>query len=91
VNGLKLFERDMRAYLVKEEAIFERYAMEKKVEDGNKKSSDGSKHDAGTPSSVGSYQKDAKGANSYNISSDDSNAPRGGSQSQRGSGKGKKG
>jgi hypothetical protein len=33
----------MRAYLVKEEATFERYAMEKQVEDAAKRSSDGSK------------------------------------------------
>ena len=45
----------------------------------------------GTPSSVGSFQKDMKGVgSSFNNSSDDSIVLRGGS-SQRGSGRGKKG
>ncbi len=93
-NGQKMFDREMRAYLVKEEATFERYAMEKQVEDAAKRSSDGSKQDPGrgTPSSIGSFQKDIRGqASSYNNSSDDSIAQIGSSSQRGGGGKKKKG
>ncbi len=85
-QGKKTFDRNMRAYLVKDEGIFEKLAVEKQQEDFTKKSSDGSKQGVGrggTPSSYGSYKNNQKdGAlGSYNNSSDDSTAARGGSGS----------
>eukprot|EP00347_Sterkiella_histriomuscorum_P013453 403364654 len=82
--GVKLFDREMRAYLIKDEGTFEKLALLKYQEDGNKSGG----QSKGTPSSIGSYQKQGRG--SINNSSDESTAPRrGGSGSQRGSGRGK--
>ncbi|CDW84392.1 UNKNOWN [Stylonychia lemnae] len=84
-NGAKLFDRDMRAYLVKDEATFERLANQKLVEDGYR--SNESKQEIwskGSSSSIGS----CKGRGSILNSSDESTAAKGNSNSQRGSGRG---
>ena len=78
----------MRAYLVKDEATFERLANFKYAEDiGKSYRSNDSKQEMwskGSSSSVGSF----RGRGSILNSSDESTAAKGNSNSQRGSGRG---